>query len=96
MTFFNMNTSDMLEPQDWGFPIPISYGPGRLNEIGKSCQNLNIKKPLIVTDRGSKDLPFIADLVKYLESSNVNPSLVMWSRVSLACPLLTSLSWERS
>ena len=45
MTFFNMSVTDMLEPQDWGFPIPIAYGPGRLKEIGKNCENLNVKKP---------------------------------------------------
>ena len=25
---------------DWEFPIPIAYGPGRLNEIGSFCNKL--------------------------------------------------------
>jgi hypothetical protein len=25
---------DILAPQDWSFPVPIAYGPGRLAEIG--------------------------------------------------------------
>ena len=65
---FNMNISEILEPQDWSFPVPIAYGPGRVSEIGKSCEELNIKNPLIVTDRGSKDLPFIESLKNFLES----------------------------
>ena len=24
---------NFLEPQDWSFPVPIIYGPGRLSEI---------------------------------------------------------------
>ena len=70
-SLFNMNTSEILEPQDWGFPVPISYGPGRISEIGKNCGELNIKKPLIVTDRGSKDLPFIKSIQNFLEKSNI-------------------------
>ena len=68
---FNMNISEILEPQDWSFPVPIAYGPGRISEIGKSCEELNIKNPLIVTDRGSKDLPFIESLKNFLEKSNI-------------------------
>ena len=51
--------TDLLEPQDWGFPVPIAYGPGRLAEIGAQCVRLGVKNPLIVTDRGSRELPFI-------------------------------------
>ena len=71
MSQFKMNTSEMLEPQDWSFPVPIAYGPGRLSEIRKCCENLNIKNPLIVTDRGSKDLPFVENLLNILKKSNV-------------------------
>ena len=54
--------SNLLTASDWTFPVPIRYGPGRLSEIGAACKQLNITNPLIVTDRGSRDLPFI-DLV---------------------------------
>ena len=39
----------MLEPQDWSFPVPIAYGPGRLVEIGVQCAGLGICAPLVVT-----------------------------------------------
>ena len=28
MTLFNLNKEEILAPQDWGFPVPIAYGPG--------------------------------------------------------------------
>ncbi len=56
----------ILEPQDWTFPVAIAYGPGRLAEIGPRCAAMGLSNPLIVTDRGSRGLPFVADLRKHL------------------------------
>lgn len=61
-----MHSSDLLNDHDWGFPVPIAYGPGRLRQIAEICQQAGTKHPLIVTDKGSRDLPFIADVSKYL------------------------------
>ena len=71
MRNFEIDSSEMLTPQDWTFPIPISYGPGTLSRIGKFCESLKIKNPLIVTDRGSKELPFIEKLKKFLIEANI-------------------------
>ena len=71
MSNFKLNESDILSNQDWTFPTNIAYGPGRLKEIGTICNNLNIKNPLIVTDKGSPKLPFISNLQSYLSNSNV-------------------------
>ena len=75
-----MNIEEILTPQDWGFPVPISYGPGRLAEIGKVCISLDIKNPLIVTDSGSKELPFIESLKEILMGSNIGSDL--YSKIS--------------
>ena len=50
MTLFNLNKEEILAPQDWGFPVPIAYGPGRFSEIGTYCSENKITNPLIVTD----------------------------------------------
>lgn len=52
----------LLQPQNWTFPIPIAYGPGRLSEIAGMCHAAGMARPLIATDRGSRALPFIARL----------------------------------
>ena len=69
MNNFKLNESDILSNQDWTFPTNIAYGPGRLKEIGGICNNLDIKNPLIVTDKGSTKLPFIINLQNYLKST---------------------------
>ena len=75
MDIHQINSSEILKSQDWTFPIPIAYGPGRINEISKICQSLNINKPLIVTDKSSQDLPFIADLISLLNKGNIKPGI---------------------
>ena len=62
--------------------MPIVYGPGRLREIADLSTQAGMAKPLIVTDRGSASLPFLADLQSYLTHgglasaiySNISPN----------------------
>jgi alcohol dehydrogenase class IV len=72
-----MKTDDltMLAAHDWDFPVPIAYGPGRLAEIGRRCIELGIRNPLIVTDRGSRDLPFIGQLKSSLENAGLSATV---------------------
>ena len=37
---------------NWNYPTPIWFGPGRIKDIQKACDDLNILNPLIVTDPG--------------------------------------------
>jgi alcohol dehydrogenase class IV len=66
-----MNDPSMLLAHDWNFPVPIAYGPGRLAEIGQKCVALGVRNPLIVTDRGSRELTFISRLVDYLSGAGL-------------------------
>ena len=70
-----MTDDDILEPQDWSFPIPIAYGPGRLSEIGQRCAAMSLLNPLIVTDKGSRDLLFISKLQSYLADAGLSTAL---------------------
>ena len=80
MTLFNLNKEEILAPQDWGFPVPIAYGPGRFSEIGTYCSESKITNPLIVTDSGSVDLPFIDKLAEILKKSKINSDI--YSKIS--------------
>ena len=71
MDIHRINSSEILKPQDWTFPIPIAYGPGRINEISEICNSLKIDNPLIVTDRSSHDLPFIGRIIDLLNEGSI-------------------------
>ena len=75
MDTFEIDSSEILQPQDWTFPVPIAYGPGRLKEISEFCNSLNICNPLIVTDKNSRELPFIEKIKKQLSDSGINYDL---------------------
>ena len=62
---------NLIDSQDWVFPVPIAYGPGRLSEIAIHCTHAGMKKPLIVTDHGSLGLPFLTNLKDYLSKAGI-------------------------
>ena len=70
--------NEILQPQDWVFPVPIAYGPGRLTEIGSKAAALGIRNALIVTDRGSRDLPFIAETAAHLATAGVKSGVFLF------------------
>jgi len=70
-----MNDPSMLLAHDWNFPVPIAYGPGRLAEMGQRCVALGVRNPLIVTDRGSRELSFIARLVEVLSEAGLRSAV---------------------
>ena len=72
--------SEMLIAHDWSFPVPIAYGPGRLAELGARCVAMGVSKPLIVTDRASDGLPYIAQTQDSL------------AKAGLACAVFSEIS----
>ena len=75
MDIHQLNATEILKSHDWTFPIPIAYGPRRINEISKICQSLNINNPLIVTDKSSQDLPFISQLIDLLKKAGLTSGI---------------------
>ena len=54
---------------NWNYPTPIWFGPGRIKEIQKACDDLNILNPLIVTDPGILKTDIITKLNSYLKTT---------------------------
>ena len=55
-----------MENINWNYPTPIWFGQGRINEIQQACDNLNISKPLIVTDPGILKTDIVEKINSYL------------------------------
>ena len=54
---------------NWNYPTPIWFGPGRIKDIQKACDDLNILNPLIVTDPGILKTDIITKLNSYLKTT---------------------------
>ena len=37
--------------ENWGYPNTVWFGNGRIKDLAKACKHLNIKRPLLVTDK---------------------------------------------
>ena len=52
---------------NWSYPTNIRFGPGRIQELGEVCLALNIKNPLLVTDKGLAGLDITENDVNILK-----------------------------
>tara|TARA_Y100000022_G_scaffold59922_1_gene51366 strand:- start:554 stop:1714 length:1161 start_codon:yes stop_codon:yes gene_type:complete len=48
---------------NWNYPTTVWVGENRINDLGEACKNLNISKPLFVTDKDLVNLPFIKKII---------------------------------
>jgi len=55
-----------MENINWNYPTSIWFGMNRVKDIESACNNLNIKKPLIVTDPGILKTNIISKVNKSL------------------------------
>ena len=49
-----------MQKYNWNYPTAMWVGENRINDIAQACKNLNISKPLFVTDKGLAE----TDIVK--------------------------------
>ena len=57
---------------NWNYPTSIWAGENRIQDLHLACKNLNIKKPLLVTDNGLAKNKIILDVVKVLKNKNIS------------------------
>ena len=58
-----------IQNVNWNYPTPIWFGSGRIKEIQKACDDLNILKPLIVTDPGILKTNIITKVISNLKTT---------------------------
>ncbi len=56
---------------NWNYPTQISFGAGRVSELGALCQEHGIRRPLIVTDRGTAQLPLAKTVVEVIQQAGL-------------------------
>ena len=49
-----------MQKYNWNYPTTMWVGENRIKDLGAACKSLNIKKPLLVTDKGLAD----SDIIK--------------------------------
>ncbi len=63
-----------MNDSNWNYPTVIWVGENRIRDLSKACLQLNIKKPLIVTDGGLVKSKMVLDLIKRLDVEGIKSS----------------------
>ena len=56
---------------NWGFPTNVRFGVGRIAELPEACRELEIARPLVVTDKGLSSLPMLENAVAALSDAGL-------------------------
>lgn len=60
---------------NWNYPTSVRFGAGRIAELPNACRELGMARPLVVTDRGLKDLPIVAQVLGVLREADLGAGL---------------------
>ncbi|MBP1804691.1 iron-containing alcohol dehydrogenase [Rubellimicrobium aerolatum] len=61
----------MTPTANWSYPTRVLFGAGRIAELPAACAEAGITRPLLVTDRGLRDLGITAAALDLLEQAGL-------------------------
>ncbi len=59
----------------WNYPAPIRFGSGSISQLADICKQLNINKPLLVTDAGLVKQAFIKNILQANQHAGVKTAV---------------------
>ena len=60
---------------NWNYPTTMWVGENRINDIAAACKNLNIAKPLFVTDKGLAETDIVKKSLLILDKNKLSAKL---------------------
>ena len=60
---------------NWNYPTTMWGGENRIKDLNKACKQLNMKKPLIVTDGGLVKKKMILETTSRLNLDNIKNNI---------------------
>ncbi len=64
-----------MQKYNWNYPTTMWVGENRVNDIAQACENLNILKPLFVTDKGLAETDIVKKTISILKNKKINVEL---------------------
>ena len=64
-----------MNSYNWNYPTTMWVGENRIKDLNKACESLNIKKPLLVTDKGLSNSEIIKNSLKNLNDQGIDVEL---------------------
>ena len=60
---------------NWSYPTSIRFGAGRISELAEVCAAADLKRPLLVTDRGLADMPITQSTLDIMDAAGLGRAL---------------------
>ena len=60
-----------MQKYNWNYPTTMWVGENRIKDLGSACKNLNIKKPLLVTDNGLAESVITKNVLSHLKKEGI-------------------------
>ena len=64
-----------MQKYNWNYPTTMWVGENRVNDIAQACKNLNLLKPLFVTDKGLAETDIVKKTISILKNEKINVEL---------------------
>ena len=64
-----------MQKYNWNYPTTMWVGENRINDVASACKNLNIKKPLLVTDNGLAQSVIVKNTLSILKEGGIIAAL---------------------
>ena len=61
--------------ENWGYPNTVWFGNNRIKDLPKACKILNIKRPLLVTDRDLVKTPMLLQAVELNKKNSLTTEI---------------------
>ena len=60
-----------MKKLNWNYPTSMWVGENRIGDLSLACKDLNIKKPLLVTDKGLGQSSIVKNALTHLKNNNL-------------------------
>lgn len=70
-----MSTDPSAFVRNWNYPTAVRFGPGRIKELPAACRELQMQRPMLVTDPGLAGLPMVQQALADLRGAGLKPAL---------------------
>jgi len=64
-----------MHKYNWNYPTTMWVGENRINDIALACKNLDINKPLLVTDNGLAQSDIVKNTLSILKENGITAAL---------------------
>ena len=80
-----------MQKYNWNYPTTMWVGENRINDIALACKNLNISKPLLVTDNGLAKTEIVKNTLSILKDNKITEFKVHGLFIAIGHDPATSL-----